>query len=129
MRDASVRGLDALTVSALLHCTDYCAEGAAAALPCPAGKRKDATLSVMDAESDCIVCPVGTFCPVGSAEAQACAPGTFNDQPQQETCTKCAAGSFQALEGKTACEVCTPGCKHSERLEACVTRVCVAWTR
>ena len=90
---------------------DYCAEGSAAALPCPAGKRKDASLDVMDAESDCIVCPVGTFCPVGSAEAAPCAPGTYNDQPQQAMCTKCAAGSFQAVEGQTACDTCTAGCE------------------
>ena len=86
-------------------------EASAAALPCPAGKRKDATLTVMDDESDCITCPEGTFCPVGSADAQPCAPGTYNDQPQQETCAKCAAGSFQALEGQTACDACTAGCE------------------
>ena len=87
--------------------------GAAAALPCPAGKRKDVTLAVMDSESDCIICPEGTFCPVGSALAQPCAPGTYNAQPQQETCAKCAAGTFQALEGKTACDACTDGCERS----------------
>ena len=97
----------------MLSCrADYCALGAAAALPCPAGKRKNATLAVMDSESDCIICPEGTFCPVGSADAQPCAPGTYNDQPQQETCAKCAAGSFQALEGRTACDTCTAGCEH-----------------
>ena len=94
-----------------LCCADYCAEGAAAALPCPKGKRKDVTLGVMDSESDCIICPEGTFCPVGSADAQPCAPGTYNAQPQQETCAKCAAGTFQALEGKTACDECTDGCE------------------
>ena len=94
-------------------------------MPCPKGKRKDATLTVMDAESDCITCPDGTFCPVGSADAQPCAPGTYNDQPQQETCTKCAAGTFQALEGKTACDECTPGCalRHGEKRAACVSQL------
>ena len=94
-------------------CVDFCAEGAAAALPCPAGKRKDASLDVMDAESDCIICAVGTFCPVGSAEATPCAPGTYNDEARQETCTKCTAGTFQKFEGKTACDDCTEGCKQS----------------
>ena len=101
-----------------MHCTDFCAEGAAAALPCPAGKRKDASLSVMDSESDCIICPEGTFCPVGSALAQPCAPGTYNAQSQQETCAKCAAGTFQALEGQTACDACTAGCALARSLEA-----------
>ena len=95
----------------LLCVPDYCAEGSAAALPCPAGKRNDASLTVMVSESDCIVCPEGTFCSVGSAEAQPCAPGTYNDVPQQETCAKCAAGTFQQLEGQTACFSCTAGCE------------------
>ena len=116
-RDVRIGSADLRYSHALLRCValrfaDYCAEGAAAALPCPAGKRMDTSLSVMDAESDCITCGVGTFCPVGSEAAQNCAPGTYNDQAQQETCTKCAAGTFQELEGKTACEACTSGCEH-----------------
>ena len=63
----------------------------------------------MVSESDCIVCPEGTFCSVGSAEAQPCAPGTYNDQPQQAMCTSCAAGTFQQLENQTACEECRDG--------------------
>ena len=100
------------------HHADYCAFGAAAALPCPAGKRKDASLAVMDSESDCIICPIGTFCPVGSADAAPCAPGTYNDQTQRETCAKCTAGKFQAAEGKTACDVCTAGCARAACIEA-----------
>ena len=38
----------------------------------------------MDAESDCIICPEGTFCPVGSAQAQPCAPGSYIAQAQQD---------------------------------------------
>ena len=82
-------------------------------MPCPAGKRMNVTIDVMYAESDCVICPEGTFCPVGSADAQPCAPGTYNAQPQQETCAKCAAGTFQALEGKTACNACTDGCERT----------------
>ena len=75
----------------------------------------------MVSESDCIVCPEGTFCSVGSAEAQPCAPGTYNDVPQQETCAKCAAGTFQQLEGQTACESCTAGCELRRRLKRALT--------
>ena len=106
----------------LLCVPDYCAEGSAAALPCPAGKRNDASLTVMVSESDCIICPEGTFCSVGSAEAQPCAPGTYSDAPEQETCNKCAAGTFQVLEGQTACDNCTAGCARDARNRAAQNR-------
>ena len=35
----------------------YCKEGAAAALPCPGGTHKDASLTVMTSDSQCIICP------------------------------------------------------------------------
>ena len=55
---------------------DYCAEGSAAPLPCPGGTTMDASLEVMTSAEQCLTCPVGTFCPVGSATASLCAPGT-----------------------------------------------------
>jgi len=87
----------------------YCAEGAAAALPCPGGTHKNASLSVMTSVDQCVACPVGTSCSVGSAVAVPCAPGTYNNRSRQETCLKCAAGSFQELAGQTSCNPCTPG--------------------
>ena len=92
-------------------CTEgyYCDLGAAAALPCPAGKRRDPSLTVMTSEQDCIPCGEGTFCPVGAAEATACAPGTYNDEAQQPTCKRCAAGTYQESEGQTACQACEAG--------------------
>ena len=87
----------------------YCEEGVAAALPCPAGTRKNLSLSVMTRAEDCIACSSGTFCPVGSDSASLCAAGTFNALDSQEKCTKCAAGFFQEAEGATACVVCSPG--------------------
>ena len=71
----------------------------------------DADLEIMDHEDDCIDCLEGTFCPVGSDVAQPCAPGTYNAQPMQESCLKCDAGTFQELEGQTACDECTEGCE------------------
>ena len=58
---------------------------------------------------DCVICPPGTFCPVGTNAPTPCGAGTFNDQPMQEACTKCAPGSFQDVEGATACKNCTDG--------------------
>ncbi|KOO34597.1 mastigoneme-like protein [Chrysochromulina tobinii] len=93
------------------NCTQgyYCAEGAAAALPCPGGTHKNASLSVMRSVDQCVVCPVGTSCSVGSAEAVPCAPGTYNNESRQETCVKCAPGFFQRLPGQTSCIPCTQG--------------------
>ena len=87
-------------------CTDgyYCAEGAAAALPCPGGTTKKLGV-VMMAKKDCDVCGEGTFCPVGSGAATNCSAGTFNDQPGQGSCLKCVAGDFQDAEGATGCKV------------------------
>ena len=56
----------------------FCAEGAAAALPCPGGTHKNSSLDVMMSEAQCVTCPEGTYCPVGSDVAKPCAPGTFN---------------------------------------------------
>ena len=67
------------------------------------------TLTLMTSVDQCIVCPSGTFCPVGSDIPTNCAPGTFNDGPGNETCANCEAGSFQDASGKTACKSCTQG--------------------
>ena len=91
-------------------CTDgyYCAEGAAAALPCPGGTTKQVGVT-MTSVSDCNTCGEGTYCPVGSGAATPCAAGTFNSLPQQETCVKCARGTYQDDEGATACKTCVAG--------------------
>ena len=101
---------DAEGATGCLRCTDgyYCAEGTAAALPCPGGTAKRLGI-MMVAKEDCDVCGVGTFCPVGSGTATECSAGTYNDQPAQEACTKCAAGKFQDKEGATACLACECG--------------------
>eukprot|EP00900_Chrysochromulina_parva_P018321 jgi/Chrpa1/26490/Chrysochromulina_OHIO_Genome00027944-RA len=63
----------------------------------------------MRSVDQCVVCPVGTSCSVGSAMAVPCAPGTYNNQSRQETCLKCAGGSFQNRTGQTSCSPCTAG--------------------
>jgi hypothetical protein len=65
---------------------------------------------VMTSVNDCVICPTGTFCSVGSETPTDCAPGTYNDQLNASTCFNCVAGTFQAVAGSTACEACTPGC-------------------
>ena len=69
----------------------------------------DADLDVMTAETDCLTCGVGTFCPVGAAAETPCAAGTYSDQAEVAMCSNCEAGTFQPLEGQTACGTCTEG--------------------
>ena len=64
----------------------------------------------MMSETDCLECGVGTFCPVGSANATLCAPGTVNPLVGQESCVRCTAGTYQDLEGNTTCKPCPGGC-------------------
>ena len=110
----------------------YCAEGAAAALPCPGGTHMPAddcgsgeegsgedgsgedgggscSSIIMSSASQCTVCEQGTFCPVGSKAPTDCAPGTFNAQVQQETCSRCIAGTYQSRSAKTSCDECPRG--------------------
>ena len=89
---------------------DYCAEGSAAPLPCPGGTTMDASLAVMTSVEQCLDCREGTFCPVGSANATLCAPGTINPLVKQESCVRCEAGKYQDLEGNTTCKPCPRGC-------------------
>ena len=101
---------DAEGATVCKNCTDgyYCAEGASAPLPCPGGTTKRVGV-VMTSAADCRNCSVGTYCPVGSAIASNCSAGTYNDQPNQEVCTRCLAGSFQDAEGAIACKICLRG--------------------
>ena len=87
----------------------YCAEGSAAALPCPGGTRVNKSIEVMTREEDCIVCPVGYSCSVGSEEAVLCSAGTYGDVERLERCFSCEAGKFADVEGATACKQCLAG--------------------
>ena len=87
----------------------YCAEGAVLSLPCPGGMRMNKSLPVMSREEDCIVCPIGTSCPVGSEEAVPCGAGTYSDVERQASCTSCAPGTYTDAEGATACKQCEAG--------------------
>ena len=50
-------------------------------------------VTTMTAESDCIACDVGHFCPVGAEEQTPCAAGTYNDQAAQAGCRLLVLGS------------------------------------
>ena len=46
----------------------------------------DIALLVMTSENDCIICPPGTFCPVGSEVQTDCSPGTIAPSGEQLWC-------------------------------------------
>ena len=82
-------------------------EGANAETRCKAGfynPKKGQT-----SEDACKPCDAGHACPIGSKEMTKCQPGSFNNQTEQASCTKCAAGTFQKDKGKTGCEPCKKG--------------------
>ena len=91
---------DAEGATACLGCVEgyYCAEGAAAALPCPGGTTKRLGV-VMSSKEDCATCGKATSCPVGSDASTNCSAGTYNAREGQSKCLKCGAGTFQDLEG------------------------------
>jgi len=63
----------------------------------------------MTSIADCVGCPEGTFCPVGASEATNCSAGTYNPDPNQQTCLSCSVGTYQEDEGMTACSLCPAG--------------------
>ena len=79
------------------------------ALPCPGGTRMNKSLPVMIREEDCIVCGIGTACPVGSKEATPCALGTYSAFERQDACASCEPGTFADTEGATVCRQCEAG--------------------
>jgi len=61
----------------------------------------------LKSEKSCLPCPLGSFCPSGTSEAQLCAKGQYGDQMSQETsqCVgACPAGSFCVAGTQTPVE-------------------------
>ena len=63
----------------------------------------------MSSVEQCITCDAGYACAVGSAEQQACLPGSFGAEAGRATCKLCAAGTFTPDSGNTACHNCKRG--------------------
>ena len=87
----------------------------------------------MTSSHDCVECPVGTACAVGSSHPRKCSPGMFNvrdecsrepfdphsqpnhypypnqDRPRQILCSQCEAGTYQDNEGSSECKDCILG--------------------
>ena len=101
--------------TACKQCLDghYCAEGAAAALPCPGGRYANqtiiATIGYLRGLDECVICPPGMSCSVGSDMPTPCLPGSFSATEAAPTCDLCPAGEFQNLYGQTSCKDCIRG--------------------
>jgi len=54
------------------------------------------------------ICPVGTYCPEGSAHPIGCSPGTYQNLTGQSACLPCPAGFF-CLGNDTMPGICPPG--------------------
>ncbi|EDV28435.1 uncharacterized protein TRIADDRAFT_51343 [Trichoplax adhaerens] len=109
---------------------NYCPEGSAAPVPCPPGRYSGA--DHLTAETDCFVCPAGSYCD-GSDPTKvtgACSDGYYCNAgsgsttpnrtdwgaicPTGSKCTNgfrqdCPSGTYQNTTGKTTCVDCPAG--------------------
>ena len=85
----------------------FCPRGSSAALLCPAGTYS--SMEGLSSPDQCIECPKGSACSVGSPIPTFCNPGSFTELPGQAICTSCVAGKFQESAGATQCVTCPAG--------------------
>lgn len=95
--------------TACMECPEgaYCPEGAAAALPCPAGEFSN-EVGLQNREG-CSPCPAGTYCFVGSTVATNCSKGTYAETERSQRCDACPEGKHQGEEGASQCNKCDDG--------------------
>ena len=55
-----------------------------------------------------VLCPAGSFCPLGSQNASLCPPGTFSSAGAA-SCTPCPAGTLAPAPGTRQCQKCPGG--------------------
>ena len=91
----------------------YCAEGAASALPCPGGTHANQTAlnitGYLMGVNECIICPAGTSCAVGSDKPKDCMPGSFAANANSDSCLLCPGGKYVSKMGQTGCLSCPRG--------------------
>ena len=56
-----------------------------------------------------ILCPAGSFCPLGSLQATLCPKGSFSAAAGAINCSLCPAGTFSSVAGSTSCQNCPGG--------------------
>jgi hypothetical protein len=77
-------------------------------LPCPAGKFNQGT-----GQTTCnAICPIGTYCPSGTANPVPCAMGGYCDEEGLGAAKLCGPGTYSDAVGATSpatCRTCPPG--------------------
>jgi hypothetical protein len=96
----------ALTPSGIMYVTDHLNARIRQlqCVPCPASYYCFSGLPVL--------CPIGSFCPLSSANPTPCPTGTFSavaGAATNATCTPCAAGFFTSATGSSSCKQCPGG--------------------
>eukprot|EP00964_Phaeocystis_antarctica_P067957 scaffold41164_cov69-Phaeocystis_antarctica.AAC.1 len=82
----------------------YCAEGAAAALPCSKGSYSGAT--DLSSAGQCTTTNAGYYASTGSTQQTPCNPGTMAPAVGMGACELCEPGKFQPESSSTACLPC-----------------------
>lgn len=94
-----------------------CSEGLALidadAGPCPEGTEPrsnppPASGAMATAARQCVPCDAGFACPMGAADPQGCAAGSFNELVGATACVECPEGAV-SRDGADACQACAPG--------------------
>ncbi|GMH92364.1 hypothetical protein TrVE_jg2610 [Triparma verrucosa] len=125
-------------------CTDctsgkFSPAGASVCTSCNAGKYSssvgssedicvdcDAGKSSERGSTSCIICPIGTHSPPGSPCLD-CEAGKFNENVQQESCTKCGTGRYSSTTGnviESDCRNCEAGTASSEEFRTTPCPAC-----
>ena len=103
----SYQGSANATACRLCELGNYCPAGAAAALPCPAGRFTDRAGT--SASGQCGVCPPGSFCFAGAIAPISCSPGSHAAVSGSVLCTTCREGTYAKWAGQTQCDECAAG--------------------
>ena len=78
-------------------------------IPCLPGTHHNTSLIVTTHPDQCLGCPAGTECSLGTISPKNCSPGDFAAAPNSSACAHCPSGKFQDESGASSCKVCTPG--------------------
>ena len=90
----------------------YCEEGAAAELPCGAGRYS--AITGLGRASACLQSPPGSFAVAGSAAFIECSAGSFAEGFVNGLCSTCPVNYYAEDAGATACANCPPGTRCPE---------------
>ena len=74
--------------------------------PCPEGTYQNPLIEVLESSGQCLDCPPGTYCGLGSVEPTECPTATYSELARSARCTECPVGLTTADRSTTALEGC-----------------------